>query len=458
MKETTNSEIDHLLARQKAFFSSLKTKSYHFRIEQLKKLKKAILLHEDFIYDALKTDLGKSKQEAYYTEVGLVLDELDFHIKNLKDWMSAKKAPTPLKLWPSSSKIYHEPLGISLIMAPWNYPFQLLINPLIGCISAGCCAIVKPSPYTPHVAKVIEKMLLDNFESDYISCVLGGRDMNEILLAKKFDLIFFTGSPAMGKVVMKAAAENLTAIILELGGKSPCIVDEHANIEKAAKRIAWGKTINAGQTCIAPDYLFVHHSIKDELIAKIKACFTDMYGINIKESEFYPRIVNEKAFDRLHKMMQQGKIVVGGKTDRANKYIEPTLIDHVTSDFLIMQEEIFGPLLPIISFEEISEAIDYINKNEKPLSFYYFGKSKQAKEILQQISFGGGCINDTLIHFANHHLPFGGVGNSGKGVYHGYNSFQAFSNSQGVMKSLNLLDLPLRYPPFKWFKLVKKVI
>ncbi|WP_194766396.1 aldehyde dehydrogenase [Tamlana sp. I1] len=458
MEETSKSIIIQHLENQRAFFSTHKTKAIHFRLEQLYNLKKAILKNKKQLEQALWEDLHKSPEEAYLTEISIVTAEIDNHIKHLKKWAKPKKVSTPIHLLPSSSQINYEPLGLALIVAPWNYPFQLLINALVGAISAGCCSLLKPSPDAPKTAKAMQNMIEDTFNSNYIAVVQGGKDTNTILFKERFDIICFTGSPKVGKVVMKAAAEHLTPVILELGGKSPCIVDADANIDVAAKRIAWGKLINAGQTCIAPDYLFAHHTIKDELLDKVAKNFTEMYGSSIKESRFYPRIVNNQAMDRLENLMKQGKIHTGGTVDKNEKFIEPTIIDQVDPDFLIMQEEIFGPILPVMTFNHIDETFDYINKNEKPLAFYYFGKNENAKQVLAKTTSGGACINDTLLHVANHNLPFGGVGNSGFGSYHGYDSFLAFSNKRAVVNTPTWIDLPLKYAPFKYFKWIKKLI
>ena len=458
MQDTAKILIEEVLDRQRKFFATHQTKSLKFRLENLSRLKKAIIKYETRITEALWTDLHKSYEEAYLTEISIVVQEIDKHINHLKRWARPKRVPTPLHLLPSKSRIIYEPLGIALILAPWNYPFQLLMNPLVGAISSGCCAMLKPSPYTPHVAEVMEELVHETFNPDYIAIAQGSRSVNEILLEQRFDVIFYTGSPAVGKVVMRAAAENLTPVILELGGKSPCIVDAEANLDIAAKRIAWGKTINAGQTCIAPDYLLVHQSVKDELLRKIAASIDRMYGPDIKQSKYFPRIVNDKAFERLQKLMKHGKITYGGQVDAAERYIAPTLIDEIMPDFPIMQEEIFGPILPVMTFDHIDQAISYINSHEKPLAFYYFGKNKQAKEVLAKTTSGGGCINDTLLHIANDRLPFGGVGNSGMGKYHGHESFLAFSNSRAIISSHTWIDLPIKYAPFKGFNWVKKII
>jgi aldehyde dehydrogenase (NAD+) len=365
---------------------------------------------------------------------------------------------TPLPLLPSSSRIFFEPLGTALIIAPWNYPFQLLMNPLVGAISSGCCALLKPSPYTPNIAGVMEELVTEIFDPGHVAVVQGGREVNQILLEQRFDVIFFTGSPTLGKIVMQAAAKNLTPVVLELGGKSPCIVDAGANIKLAARRIAWGKCINAGQTCIAPDYLFVHHSVKDRLVSGIANAIEEMYGKEIKQSRFFPRIVNDQAMERLQKLMQHGKISYGGEVDLSQKFIAPTVIEDIQPDFPIMQEEIFGPLLPLMTFENLDKVVDFINAHEKPLAFYYFGNNKVAKDILSKTTSGGGCINDTLMHIANHHLPFGGVGNSGMGGYHGKFSFQAFSHSRAIVNSPVWIDLPFKYAPFKFFRWIKKIL
>lgn len=458
MQETSNAIIDSLLKEHRSFFNSQKTKSVTFRLQQLQKLKKAIDKYEKKIEKALWKDLNKSKEEAYLTEISIVKNEIKYHQRNLKGWAKPKSVPTPLQLLPSKSRIHYEPLGVSLIVSPWNYPFQLLINPLIGAISSGCCAMIKPSPDTPTVAIVIDEMISDFFPKDYISVVHGAKETNTRLFSKKFDLIFFTGSPKLGKIVMKAAAENLTPVILELGGKSPSIVDANANLNIAAKRIVWGKFINAGQTCIAPDYLWVHESVKEKLVEKMIQNIKEIYGNNAEESAFYPRIVHQTAMDRLISLLNDGQILYGGNYIKEKRYIQPTLLEPSSIDVPIMQEEIFGPILPILTFNEISEVINYINSNEKPLAFYYFGKNKTARNVIEHTTSGGACINDTLMHVANHHLPFGGVGNSGMGNYHGKESFMAFSNKRSMIKTPTWIDVPFKYPPFKYFKWIKKIM
>jgi aldehyde dehydrogenase (NAD+) len=345
-----------------------------------------------------------------------------------------------------------------LIVAPWNYPFQLLINPLVGAVSAGCCAVLKPSPNTPQIAAWMEKMVKECFDPAHVSLVQGGRETNQLLFEQRFDTIFFTGSPKLGRVVMEAASKHLTPVILELGGKSPCVVDASANISLAAKRIAWGKTINAGQTCIAPDYLFVHEQVKDTFIAEYKKQLLAFFGENPKESAYYPKIVNREALERLVAYLSSGTIIHGGAYDLDARYLSPTLIEDVSDADPIMQDEIFGPILPIMTFRELSEVIEYVNAHEKPLAAYYFGSKKAAQRFIDETSSGGVCINDVLLHIANHGLPFGGVGNSGMGSYHGYRSFEAFSHPKSVLRSSSWFDLPVKYVPFKFFSWIKKIL
>ncbi len=458
MNETTEQKIVSIIRAQKDFFNTRQTGDINFRIDTLKKLLQAVKENEKKIAEALWSDLHKSFEEAYFTEISLIYEEIKTHIRHVKKWAKRKSVSMPLHLKPSGGYILHEPLGVAFISAPWNYPFQLLINPLIGAISSGCCAVIKPSPYAIHTSQIIEDIISSLFAENYIAVVQGGREVNEILYRQPFDIIFFTGSPSLGKVVMKAASENLVPVVLELGGKSPCIVDKEATIEVAAKRIAWGKCLNAGQTCIAPDYLFVHQSVKEKLIEAIIKSIKEMFGDDAKQSNYFPRIIRTEGVERLQKLMQHGNIVYGGKVDKDEKYIEPTIIDNVDFSHPVMQEEIFGPLLPVLTFNNIEEVIGHLNNSAKPLAFYYFGKNKQAKEILAQTTSGGGCINDTIMHVATHKLPFGGVGNSGMGKYHGYTSFLAFSNARAIVDTPTCIDLPFKYPPFKYFNKIKKIL
>lgn len=455
---TPNEQIVKIAAAQKAFFRSGKTLDIDYRLSALKRLKAAIKRWKKPLIEALWADLHKSYEEAYLTELSIVLGEIDNHIRHLKSWASPKRCSTPLKMFPSRSKVISEPLGNSLIISPWNYPVQLLLNPLVGAISAGCTAILKPSPYVESVSKVIEKLISESFDEEYIAVVQGNRDVNTALLEQRYDIIFFTGSPSLGRKVMAAAAKNLTPVVLELGGKSPCIVDKGADLGTIARRIAWGKSLNAGQTCIAPDYLLVHKDVKEALIAAVAQEFKSLLGDNPKECRHFVRIVNDKAFDRLVGYLEGAEIVTGGEHDKATRYIAPTIIDNVSLDSPIMQEEIFGPIFPVVTFSNIDEAISLVTEREKPLALYYFGDNKTANHVLKQTSSGGACVNDTIMHIANEKLPFGGVGNSGMSSYHGRESFDVFSHRRAVVTTPTWLDIPFRYMPYKMFSLVKKIL
>jgi aldehyde dehydrogenase (NAD+) len=454
---TPVTDLGTLFEKQRAFFFTHTTKDINFRVQQLKKLKAGIEQYETRICAALKKDLNKSHEEAYLTEISVTLMEIDYHIKHLRKWAKPKRIHTPLHLMPARSRLHAEPLGVALIVSPWNYPFQLVINPLIGAISAGCCAMVKPSPATPAVAEVLDDLLGELFDPSYVVTVHGETEVNQALFHMQFDLIFFTGSPRLGKIVMAAAAENLTPVVLELGGKSPCIVDQDAKIELAAKRIAWGKSINSGQTCIAPDYVLIHEKLKSDFVIAYKKAISEMYGDNPKESDYYPRIVHDDAFERIIGLLEGTSVLYGGDSDKTERYISPTLVDTVDFSHPIMQEEIFGPILPLLTFSDLDEAIRTVNSHEKPLALYYFGYAG-SERVIRATSSGGGCINDTLMHIANHHLPFGGVGNSGMGKYHGKESFLAFSNRRPLVTTATWIDLPLKYPPFRYFKWIRKII
>ena len=458
IENTTIQDINDIIVAQRDFFAGNTTLSPRFRKEQLKKLRDALKAWEKPLCEALWKDLHKSEEEAILTELSIVAGEVKNHIKHLRSWMRSRCVGTPLKMMPSRSRVVSEPLGNALIIAPWNYPVQLLLNPLVGAISSGCTAILKPSPYVPNVSKVIEEMITATFDKRYIAVVQGNREVNEVLLANRFDIIFFTGSPVLGKKVMSAAAKNLTPVVLELGGKSPCIIDKDADIKVSAKRLAWGKTLNAGQTCIAPDYLLIHKSRISEFVTEFAKAIKQLHSENIKKSRHYVRLVNDKAFERVKGYIKDGKIVYGGATDAAERFIEPTLLADVPLDAPVMNEEIFGPILPMIPFEELNEVITFIREREKPLALYYFGKQKQANEVIHLTSAGGSCINDAIMHIANENMPFGGVGNSGMGHYHGKLSFEAFSHKRSVVTTPTWLDLPFRYMPYKMFGLVKKLL
>lgn len=439
-----------LVEKQKSFFKTGQTKELSFRLEALKKLQTSIRENEKKIIQALKDDLNKSEFEAYSTEVGFVLSELRYIMKNLPSWVKPKKVKTPMTHIGSSSIIYSEPYGTALIISPWNYPFQLAIAPLIGAICAGNCSVIKPSELSPKTSKVVAEMIHELFPEEYIAVKEGAVETSQALLKEPFDYIFFTGSVYVGKIVMEAAGKNLTPVTLELGGKSPCIVHEDANIPVAAKRIAWGKFTNAGQTCIAPDYVYVYQGIKDVFLNELKKVIHDLYGQEPLENPNYTRIVSEKHFKRLQSFLNNGTCFTGGKSDEKKLMIEPTILTNVTWKDPIMGEEIFGPLMPVMEYEDINEVIDTIQDHPKPLALYLFTKNKTIeKEILNHVSFGGGCINDTIYHISTPHLPFGGVGSSGLGAYHGKSSFDTFSHKKSVLKQTTLFDIPLRYPNVK---------
>lgn len=457
INNTPKQEIKRIAEQQRKFFREGKTLDIDFRKNALHMLKKALKEHEAEIATALWQDLHKCYEEAYMTELSIVLGEIDNHLNNLSRWSRPKHVCTPLKMFPSRSKIISEPLGCSLIIAPWNYPVQLLLNPLVGAISSGCTAILKPSPYVPHVSLALERLIKDTFNEEYIAIVQGNREVNASLLEERYDIIFFTGSPQLGRMVMRAAAENLTPVVLELGGKSPCIIDKDANIAMAAKRIAWGKSLNAGQTCIAPDYLLVHRDVKQALVAALKKEFSNLLGENPKEAKHFVRIVNQKAYKRLVGYFKDGDIVMGGDCDESERYISPTIIDNVSPDSPVMTEEIFGPIFPTQTFTSTQDAVDFVTSREKPLALYYFG-NKGIKEMLKHTSSGGACINDTIMHIANERLPFGGVGSSGMSSYHGKESFKVFSHRRAVVTTTTLLDLPFRYMPYTFFKWIKGLL
>lgn len=458
LENTPAARISALAAAQKTYFRSGATLPEAFRRTMLRRLDVALANWEKRLCDALWTDLHKSPEEAFLTEISIVRGEIRSHLGHLGKWMRPEPRPTPLKLLPSKSRIVSEPLGQALIVAPWNYPVQLLLNPLVGAISAGCTALLKPSPYTPHVAKTIEGLISEIFDEQYVAVVQGDREVNTLLFGMRWDAIFFTGSPALGRIVMAAAAKNLTPVVLELGGKSPCIVDRGADIEVAARRIAWGKTLNAGQTCIAPDYLLIHRPLQEPFTEAFARALQRLHGDDAQQSPHYVRLVNDRAFERVAGYLAQGKVLIGGRTDAADRYIEPTLLAEVDPASPVMQEEIFGPVLPMLPFDDIGEAVALVNDREKPLALYYFGPEKASRKVLLRTSSGGACLNDVIMQIANDRLPFGGVGNSGMGRYHGRDSFDAFSHRRGVVESPARFDLPFRYPPYKGFRWVKKIL
>ncbi|MBY0938842.1 aldehyde dehydrogenase [Staphylococcus aureus] len=451
--------IEQKFYDSKAFFNTQQTKDISFRKEQLKKLSKAIKSYESDILEALYTDLGKNKVEAYATEIGITLKSIKNARKELKNWTKTKNVDTPLYLFPTKSYIKKEPYGTVLIIAPFNYPFQLVFEPLIGAIAAGNTAIIKPSELTPNVARVIKRLINETFDANYIEVIEGGIEETQTLIHLPFDYVFFTGSENVGKIVYQAASENLVPVTLEMGGKSPVIVDETANIKVASERICFGKFTNAGQTCVAPDYILVHESVKDDLITALSKTLREFYGQNIQQSPDYGRIVNLKHYHSLTSLLnsEQMNIVFGGHSDEDERYIEPTLLDHVTSDSAIMQEEIFGPILPILTYQSLDEAIAFIHQRPKPLSLYLFSEDENATQrVINELSFGGGAINDTLMHLANPKLPFGGVGASGMGRYHGKYSFDTFTHEKSYIFKSTRLESGVHLPPYKGkFKYIK---
>ena len=426
----------------------------------LKRLLSALEFWEQRICEALWADMHKSYEEAYLTEISIVKAEIRSHLKNVEKWARRKKAASPLKLFPSRSYIVKEPLGNALVISPWNYPVQLLLNPLVGAISSGCTAVLKPSPYVPTVSKVIEDMISETFAQEYIAVVQGNRIVNTALLEQRWDIIFFTGSPALAKTVMAAAAQHLTPVVLELGGKSPCIIDKDADLKLTAKRIAWGKTLNSGQTCIAPDYILIHKDIKDAFVKAFGEEVKNLHGKDIKADKHYVRMVNDKAFERVSSYIKDAKVLYGGSVDAETRFIEPTLLDNPALDSPVMTEEIFGPVFPVITVDgPFKETVtEFVTSREKPLAFYYFGKESDGWDMVHRTSSGGGCINDVIMHIANENVPFGGVGNSGMGQYHDKDSFEAFTHTRSIIATGTWIDLPFRYMPYRMFGLVKKIL
>ncbi len=455
IENTSAGRIQELIEKQRAFYATGVTRDVKWRIGRLMAFNVGLKKWEKPLCDALWADLHKSYEEAFMTEIGLVYGEIREAVRKTAKWAKRKRKPTPLTGMPSSSYIVREPLGCTLIVSPWNYPVQLLLNPLVGAISAGCVALLKPSPYVPHVSQVLEDMVADTFPEEYVAVVQGNRVVNGELFKHRYDLVFLTGSPSLGRIAMEAQAKYLTPMVLELGGKSPCIVDKDANLSLAARRIAWGKCLNSGQTCIAPDYLFLHEDIKDAFVEAFKKELAGLYPDGTEHSDKFVHIVKESAFDRLAGYLKDGKILAGGRSDRENLWIEPTLMDGVSPDSPVMQEEIFGPIFPILTFKDRQEVVDFVNSREKPLAFYYFGNGADGWDIIGRTTSGGACINDTIMHIANSNIPFGGVGNSGMGSYHSERSFLAFSHERAVVKTPTWIDLKFRYMPYGMFKLVK---
>ncbi|WP_299701584.1 aldehyde dehydrogenase [uncultured Pontibacter sp.] len=438
-----------LLQRQRSFFANGQTLDIRFRQDQLRLLLEAVQNHEQEIIDAMYADFRKPAFETYTTEIGFVEKEIRLVLKHLKKWAKPQAVRETLLNFPARSYVYSQPYGVALIIGPWNYPLQLVLNPLIGALAAGNCAIIKPSELTPATAKVIAKIIQSVFDPAYVAVVQGGVSTTQHLLAQRFDYIFFTGSTQVGRVVMKAAAEHLTPVTLELGGKSPAIVAEDADLGLTARRIVWGKFMNAGQTCVAPDYLLVQEQVKEELIEQLRIAIQQFYGDTPRHSPDLARIVNDRHYERLSSYLRDGVVRIGGQHDAESRFIAPTVLDQITWNDAVMQDEIFGPILPVLTYTNLNDAIAQINTHEKPLALYFFSNSKERQQrVLKETHFGGGCINDTISHLINPNLPFGGVGESGVGSYHGQSSFELFSNQKSVVHRGTWIDLPLRYPPY----------
>ena len=457
--------VKEICARQRDYFFSGATRSISFRRDALKKLLGAIQARESELFDALTNDLGKAPMESYLTEISVVTQEIRYALAHLARWSRPVRVPTPLVHFPAKSRIYHDPLGVVLILAPWNYPFQLAVAPLVAAIAAGNCAVVKSSRMSPAVGKKIAEMIADIFPPEYVACVDSALDSNDDILAERYDHILFTGSEAVGKSVMAAAARNLTPVTLELGGKSPCIVDETADIELSAKRIVWGKFLNAGQTCVAPDFILVHRSVKGALIEALKKSVAALYSETPLASRDLAKIVNVRHWERLVQLLpgpsEREIIVFGGEVDRENRRIAPTILDQVTFDSPVMREEIFGPILPILEYDSLDETLETLQKRPTPLALYLFTKNRaMERRVFETLRFGGGCVNDTVVHLSNHHLPFGGVGPSGMGAYHGRTGFETLSHRKSVLHKGLWFDVPLRYPPYlaKIFRLVRLIL
>ena len=448
-----------ILQQQKTFFNTHATKDLDFRKAQLQKLKKLVKSNEKLLYDAIYQDFGKSEFETFGTEISFVYKDIDYYLKNLKSFAKPKSVLTNIVNQMGSSKILFEPLGNCLVIGAWNYPYQLTLTPVIAAIAAGNTCMIKPSELPENTMKAMAKLINENFDPQFLYVVEGGVEETTAILKLRFDKIFFTGSPRVGKIVYKAAAEHLTPVTLELGGKSPAFVTEKADLQIAAKRIVWGKFINAGQTCVAPDYLYVAENIKAKFL---KVLIEEIKKRNYTDNvDHYCKIINERNFDRLEKMIDREKMVFGGETNREKRYISPTVLDHVTWEDAVMQEEIFGPILPILTYKNLETAMQTVVEGEKPLSAYLFSNdAKEQKLFTEKLSFGGGCINDTLMHLSNDRLPFGGVGNSGIGHYHGKFGFEAFSHQKAILKKSNYLEPELKYPPYSDAKLniLKKLL
>ena len=443
-------DMESLLRGHRRYFAEGRTRDVRFRAEALRRLRKALRDHTDALCEALRLDLHKSASESYLTEIGIVLQEIARHLRRLKRWTAGRRVPSPLTILPSGSRIVPEPLGVVLIVAPWNYPVQLLLNPLVGALSAGNCAVLKSSPLVPHTEALLKRLIGEVFPPGYVSFLEGGPEVVEEVLKQRFDSIFFTGGSAFGQTVMRAAAEHLTPLTLELGGKSPCIVDKSANIKLSAKRIVFGKYLNCGQTCVAPDYIYCHREVKDELLKQIQKQIRKQFGKSPLDNKNYGKIINEKHFNRIQNLIDPAKVICGGSVRPETMQIEPTVMDQVTFEDAIMQEEIFGPVMPVLTFDSIEEVIRKVNSMAHPLALYIFAQDKAiCEKVTSECGFGGGCINDVIIHLATSEMPFGGFGESGMGSYHGQKGFETFSHYKSIVDKKTWIDLPMRYQPYR---------
>lgn len=442
--------IDVIYKNQQDYFLTGETRNLGFRLSNLKRLRRALYNYEPKLFEAVKKDLNKSNYEAYVSELSQVYGEITHALLNLHKWATKRKVKGSKEVLPSTSYIYSEPYGNVLVISPWNYPIYLSLMPVIGALAAGNTVILKPSELSIHTSAVLEEMITEFFDSNLLKVVKGGVEVSQHLLQKPFDYIFFTGSTAVGKNIMKAAAEHLTPVTLELGGKSPAIIDKTTDLDVTAKRLVWGKFLNAGQTCVSPDFLYVHESIKDELLQKMKEEIHEMYGDDPSQSEDYPRIISDKHFNRLLSLIDNAKVFTGGQSNAADRYISPTIMDNCSWDDAVMQDEIFGPILPVMSYSDLDSIIQVLERKPKPLAFYVFTSSKEIEsKLFGRLSFGGGVLNDTVLHLGNKYLPFGGVGASGMGAYHGKHSFDTFSHQKSILKRGFKFDFPFRYAPYK---------
>jgi len=438
-----------IIEQQREFFNTGKTFSYQYRKEALVKLKDSVKKHESEIAIALQKDLGKSATESYLSEIGMLLEDISYTLKHLKGWMKPKGQSTPMTISPASSKVVNCPYGVVLVIAPWNYPILLSLQPLVGALAAGNCCVLKPSELAPASAEIIEKIVKEVFPENYATVINGGVEVSKALLDEQFDYIFYTGNTNVGRIVMEKAAKYLTPVTLELGGKSPVVVTRNANLRLAARRIAFGKLMNLGQTCVAPDYVLVEREVHDELIAFLKEEITKMYGIKPLQNAAYGKIINHRHYERICSLIDKSKVVFGGECDEAALRIEPTILDNVVAEDAVMSEEIFGPVLPIITINNLDEAFNFIQQRPHPLALYIFTKNQAEEDhFINGLLFGGGCVNDVIVHLSNPNLPFGGIGPSGMGEYHGKSTYETFSHKKSIVKSATWIDMPLRYPPY----------